>query len=126
MIFLREKQFIKKKKQFIFEGGVALSLGMEEFPGREGCALAIHKHSKPPQPADTRAGVCGQGRRSPPSRATTLWREPMDLGERLGDLTPTTDFQRLPEPGVGLQDPVRGPSGPQVCADALVGVGGPH
>lgn len=50
----------------------------------------------------------------------------MDLGERLGYLSPPTDFQRLPEPGVGLQDPVWGPSEPQVCADALVGVGGPQ
>ena len=47
----------------------------------------------------------------------------MDLGEHLEDLTRTADFQRLPEPGVGLQDPVWGTSGPQVCADALEGVG---
>lgn len=94
---------------------MALSLEMEE--RREGCALAIHKHStRPPTPVAKDAEVYLLG--LPPCGG-----EPMDLGEHLGDLTRTADFQRLPEPGVGLQDPVWGPSGPEVCADALEGVG---
>lgn len=96
---------------------MALSLGMEEFQRREGCALAIHKHStRPPTPVAKDAEVYLLG--LPPCGGS-----PMDLGEHLEDLTRTADFQRLPEPGVGLQDPVWGTSGPQVCADALEGVG---
>lgn len=100
---------------------MALSLGMEEFRRREGCALAIHKHSTSPPTTPVARDAEVHSLRPPPCGG-----EPMDLGEHLGYLSPPTDFQRLPEPGVGLQDPVWGPSEPQVCADALVGVGGPQ
>lgn len=84
---------------------MALSLGMEEFQRREGCALAIHKHStRPPTPVAKDAEVYLLG--LPPCGGS-----PMDLGEHLEDLTRTADFQRLPEPGVGLQDPVWEPLG---------------